>query len=53
MGCFALDEEQTRSSLDQLVAQYEDQDQKHFHISQMTEQDIKHTSEGCRVSIDH
>ena len=51
----ALDEEQTRSSLDQLVAQYEDQDQKHFHISQMTEQDIKahlRGLQGFRLTIE-
>ncbi len=51
----ALDEEQTRSSLDQLVAQYEDQGQKHFHISQMTEKDIKahlRGLQGFRLTIE-
>ena len=51
----ALDEAATLDSLHRLVAQYEDQDQKHFHISQMTEQDVKahlRGLQGFRVLVE-
>lgn len=51
----ALDEAQTVDSLHRLVAQYEDEAQKHFHISQMTEQDLKahlRGLQGFRMTVD-